>query len=216
MFDFLEELILQAAGAWWMEWVVFTLCMVDGFFPVLPSESVLVSLASISDRSEAVHLGTLFIIGWTGAVVGDQIAYWLGRSIGITRFRWMRTRSVRRAVGGAQTALKHSAALVIITARHIPGGRVATNFVAGASRFHWGKFVLIDVISAAIWAGFSLFIGRVTSGWLSNTLLQIALALVVAALIGVVVDRIAKRIIAANLRRRLTQEAPAEGQAGLE
>lgn len=215
MLDFLEELILDAAEAWWMPLAVFLLSLIDGFFPVVPSESVLVALASISGVRNGISLTTIFLMGWFGAFIGDQIAYWLGRSIGVTRFRWMRTRSVVRAIGGVQQTLKHSGALVVITARHIPGGRVAVNFIAGATHMKIIKFMSLDFVSAAIWAAYSIAIGYFTSGWLDNTLLQITLALVLAAALGWLIDRGIKRYMRTRMDKNSPQDAPGD-QTGLD
>lgn len=196
MFDFIESIVLHAVEAWWMLWAVFLLCMVDGFFPVVPSESVLVALASIADRGDnTVALTPIFLCGWVGALTGDQIAYWMGRTIGVNRFRWMRTRSVRRAVGSARASLEHRGALVITTARYIPGGRVAVNFTAGATRYAWWKFSILDFVSAGLWSGYSILIGRFTSGWLDHTLLQIAIAVIFAVIIGWLIDWVLKRVM---------------------
>jgi membrane protein DedA with SNARE-associated domain len=213
--DFLEELILNAADAWWMPLAVFLLCLIDGFFPVVPSESLLVALASIYDQGKNINLVNLFFLAWFGAFIGDQVAYWLGRTIGVTRFRWMRTRSVIRAIGGVRQTLHHSGALVVITARHIPGGRVAVNFIAGATRMKLIKFMSLDFISAAIWAAYSLAIGYFTAGWLDNTVLQIALALVFAALLGWLIDRGIKRFMRSRFDKQLRQDAD-ETQTGLD
>lgn len=215
MLDFLEELILGAAEAWWMPLAVFLLSLIDGFFPVVPSESLLVALASISNQRDGINLVQLFFLGWFGAFIGDQVAYWLGRTIGVTRFRWMRTRSVVRAIGGVQQTLNHSGALVVITARHIPGGRVAVNFIAGATRMRVIKFMSLDFVSAAIWAAYSLAIGYFTAGWLDNTLLQITLALVFAAILGWLIDRGIKAFIRSRMDRKPAQGA-AEDQTGLD
>lgn len=190
-----------------MPLAVFLLSLIDGFFPVVPSESLLVALASISDQRDNINLVQLFFLGWFGAFIGDQVAYWLGRTIGVTRFRWMRTRSVVRAIGGVRQTLQYSGALVIITARHIPGGRVAVNFIAGATRMKLLKFMVLDFISAAIWAAYSLAIGYFTSGWLDNTLLQIALALVLAAILGWLIDRGIKKFMRSRLDKHSSQDA---------
>jgi len=215
LLDFLEELILDAADAWWMPLAVLLLCLIDGFFPVVPSESLLVALASIYDQGKNINLVNLFFLGWFGAFIGDQVAYWLGRTIGVTRFRWMRTRSVIRAIGGVRQTLHHSGALVVITARHIPGGRVAVNFIAGATRMKLIKFMSLDFISAAIWAAYSLAIGYFTAGWLDNTVLQIALALVFATLLGWLIDRGIKRFMRSRFDKQLHQDAD-ETQTGLD
>lgn len=215
MLDFLEELILGAAEAWWMPLAVFLLSLIDGFFPVVPSESVLIALASIAGVRNGISLTIIFLMGWFGAFIGDQIAYWLGRTIGVRRFRWMRTRSVVRVIGSVQTTLKHSGALVVITARHIPGGRVAVNFIAGATRMKVVKFMSLDFISAAIWAAYSIAIGYFSSGWLDNILLQIALALVLAAILGWLIDRGIKKFIWSRIGKTSAQDA-VEDQTGLD
>lgn len=207
MLDFVEELILGAAEAWWMPLAVFLLSLIDGFFPVVPSESVLIALASISGVRNGISLTTIFFMGWFGAFIGDQIAYWLGRTIGVKRFRWMRTRSVVRVIGSVQKTLKHSGSLVVMTARHIPGGRVAVNFIAGATRMKVVKFMSLDFVSAAIWAAYSIAIGYFTSGWLENTVLQIALALVLAALLGWLIDRGIKKFIWSRMNKTTPQDA---------
>lgn len=214
MFQFIEDAVLAAATAWWMPWAVFLLCFIDGFFPVVPSESVIVALASLSAGHIDVNLGVLFLLGWVGAVGGDQVAYWIGRSVGVSRFRWMRTRSVRRAVGAARNSLATRGALVITTARHIPGGRVAVNFTAGASRYPWWRFTALDVVSAAIWAAYSILIGRFTAGWFENTLLQIALALVIAVVIGFGLDFVIKRVLARAVARE--ESAPVDSKSDSE
>ncbi len=215
MLDFIEELILGAAEAWWMPLALFLFSLVDGFFPVVPSESLIVALAAISDKNQGFNLSTVFFMGWFGAFIGDQIAYWLGRSIGVTRFRWMRTRSVVRAIGGVKQTLKSSGALVVITARHIPGGRVAVNFIAGATRMPVVKFIGLDFISAALWAAYSIFIGYFTAGWLENTILQIALALVFAAMLGWILDRAIKKFMRSRMEPTHDQDDP-EDQTGLD
>lgn len=207
MLDFVEELILGAAEAWWMPLAVFLLSLIDGFFPVVPSESVLIALASISGVRNGISLTTIFFMGWFGAFIGDQIAYWLGRTIGVKRFRWMGTRSVVRVIGSVQKTLKHSGSLVVMTARHIPGGRVAVNFIAGATRMKVVKFMSLDFVSAAIWAAYSIAIGYFTSGWLDNTVLQIALALVLAALLGWLIDRGIKKFIWSRMNKTTPQDA---------
>lgn len=198
----IEEMVLHAAGQWWILLAVYLLCTIDGFFPVVPSESVLVALASISGTEATVSLWWVWLVGALGAITGDQIAYALGRGIGITRFRWMRSRSVVRAVAAARTALDGHGALVICTARYIPGGRVAVNYTAGATGYPRLRFTLLDIFAAFLWSAYSIGIARATSGWLDNTLLQIIVALVAAAVVGWVVDLVLKRILLRLAERR--------------
>lgn len=205
----IQDAIMHAAGQWWVLPVTFLLCVIDGFFPVVPSESVLVALASISgEPGSGVNLWWLWLTGVAGAIVGDQIAYSLGRRIGTDRFRWMRTRTMARAVASARRALETHGVFVITTARFIPGGRVAVNYTAGATNFPRRIFTLLDVIAAMIWSGYSIGIARATAGWLDNPLLQIVVAVIAAGAIGWIVDLILKRVYARVLRRRMAASPP--------
>lgn len=203
MFQLIEEAVLHAAGQWWVLLAVYLLCTVDGFFPLVPSESVIVALASISGTADTVSLWWVWLIGALGAITGDQIAYSLGRVIGMDRFRWMRSRSVRRAIGSARRALDSHGAMVICTARYIPGGRVAVNYTAGATGYPRLRFTALDVFAAFLWSGYSIGIAKATTGWLDNTLLQITVAVVAAAAVGWVADLVLKRIMA-----RMASRAP--------
>lgn len=196
MFQLIEEAVLHAAGQWWVLAAVYLLCTIDGFFPLVPSESVIVALASISGGADTVSLWWVWLLGALGAITGDQIAYSLGRAIGIDRFRWMRTRTVRRAIGSARRALDGHGAMVICTARYIPGGRVAVNYTAGATGYPRLWFTVLDVFAAFLWSAYSIGIAKATTGWMDNTLLQITVAVVAAAAVGWLADQVLRRILA--------------------
>lgn len=208
----LEEFILHAAGQWWVLPATFLCCVIDGFFPVVPSESLIVALASISSGDQGVNLWLLWLTGVVGAVLGDQIAYWLGRTIGVERFAWMRGARVQRSIAKARHALDSHGALVICTARFIPGGRVAVNFTAGATAYPHRWFTLLDVLAAVVWSAYSIGIAKATAGWLENPLLQILVAVVAAGAVGWLIDLVVQRLLA---RGRARAQAPGhDGGAG--
>ena len=47
----LEQWVVALADEWWVHPVMLALATIDGFFPVVPSESVIVSLASLSSST---------------------------------------------------------------------------------------------------------------------------------------------------------------------
>jgi membrane protein DedA with SNARE-associated domain len=71
--------------------VIFAVAVIDGFFPPIPSEAVLVVAAAVA--ASAGDFATrllLCVVAAAGAGIGDNIAYAIGRGVGTTRFRWMR------------------------------------------------------------------------------------------------------------------------------
>ncbi|MEH0110369.1 VTT domain-containing protein [Tersicoccus sp. MR15.9] len=190
-----NDAVAALAGTAWVLPVLFVLCVCDGFFPPLPSESVVVALTAI-----AVSTGTPALVGIigaaaVGAVIGDNIAWLIGRSVGVTRFRWMRRRRVQQAFRWARGELDRRGALLILTARYIPVGRVAVNMTAGATGFARPRFVLLTVIAGVSWSVYSVGIGALAGAWARNNhVLAAAIAIAIAVTVGIVVDRLTHRL----------------------
>ena len=48
----INDFILAAAGQPWVLLLVFACCVIDGFFPPIPSESVVVGLAAVAATAD--------------------------------------------------------------------------------------------------------------------------------------------------------------------
>ena len=209
MLEQVEALILSAASQPWVLPLAAALCLLDGVVPVFPSESVLVALASIVRDGEPFPLAALWLAGFAGAFLGDLSAYGIGRAVGTSRFAWMRQPRAQASVAVARRNLDAHGALLLFTARFIPGGRVAVNLTAGAMRYPLARFIPLDLVSTGLWAAYSIAIARLTAGWLDNAVLQIALSVSGAALVGLFMDRGVKAV----LRRRLARAGGTLGPA---
>lgn len=192
----LNTLVTDLAASPWLFLVVFAVCVIDGFFPPVPSETVVVGAATVSVATGEPNLVLLIAVAAAGAIVGDNIAYQLGRALGTTRFRWMRAKRVATTLDWARRGLDRRGALLIFTARYIPVGRIAVNMTAGATRYPFRRFLPLSVAAGVTWAAYSALFGIVAGQWLHDQpLLAIVLAIVVAALVGAVVDAVVRRIL---------------------
>ena len=190
--DILNELIMQAIASPWLYLVLLAVTVIDGFFPPVPSETVLVAAAAVAASTGEGNLLLLGAIAAVGAAIGDNIAFWIGRRIGTERFSWMRRPRVAAAFAHAQRALDRRSATLILGARYIPVGRVAVNMTAGGLRFPWRRFLPLSLIAGLSWSAFSLAIGLLAGAWVKDQpLLSAGLGIVVALVIGVVIDRVA-------------------------
>ncbi|MCT1394954.1 VTT domain-containing protein [Microbacterium sp. p3-SID338] len=197
--DILNDLILQAIASPWLYAVLFAVTVIDGFFPPVPSETVLVAAAAVAASTGDGNIVLLGAVAALGAAIGDNIAFLIGRRLGTTRFAWMRRPRVAAAFAFAQRALDRRSATLILGARYIPIGRVAVNMSAGALGFPWRRFLPLSLIAGVSWSVFSLAIGLLAGAWLHDQpVLSAAIGIVVALLVGVIIDRIAA------LRRRRT------------
>ncbi|MFV0253432.1 MAG: DedA family protein [Beutenbergiaceae bacterium] len=202
--DVLNDFILQAAASPWLLLVMFAVAVIDGFFPPVPSETVLVAAIAVASATGAYStIALLCLIAAAGAMIGDNIAYGIGRKVGTTRFWWMRGPRIAAAFARAGNALSNRGAALILGARYIPVGRVAVNMSAGALRYPWRQFVPLSGIATASWAIYSALIGLVAGQWLADQpLLSAVIGVVFAVLIGVSIDRIS------SARRRRSSAKP--------
>ncbi|TFC96394.1 DedA family protein [Cryobacterium sinapicolor] len=189
--DFINELIIAAVASPWLYLVMFAVALVDGFFPPIPSEMVLVAAAAAAASSGGPNLLVLGAVAAAGAMIGDNIAYAIGRSVGNARFRWMRRPRVAASLDWAQRRLQSNGTGLILVGRFIPVGRVAVNMSAGAVGYPWRRFLPLSAVAGATWAAYSAGLGLVAGQWLTDQpLLSALLGTSLALVISVVIDQL--------------------------
>lgn len=188
----INALILQAVDSPWLLMVMLGSAIVDGVLPPIPSESILI--AAVATASSSGDLGTvaiLCLVAAFGAMIGDNLAYLLGRTFAGRIVG--RGGSPRRAaaIDRARRSLEEHGAPVLLSARFVPVGRVAVNLGAGALRYPWPRFTALSLVACSLWAVYSAGIGAIAGQWLGEQPLLSALVGVGAAAgIGFAVDRI--------------------------
>ncbi|MFD1214706.1 DedA family protein [Arthrobacter sp. GCM10027362] len=218
LMDAINVFIVDAAGQWWVYPLLFVLCTVDGFFPPLPSESVVVALAAVAVSAGVPNMWLVVLVAALGAIAGDNIAYAIGRAIGTERFAWMRRPRVAASFAWARRGLEHRGAVLILSARYIPVGRVAVNMTAGATGYSRRRFVPFTLLAGVSWALYSAAVGTLAGQWVSdNHLVAVVLSVAIAMLLGLLVDYLLKlggRLQRAKLRRQLRARMAANRPAG--
>lgn len=214
--DLINEAIVHASNAWWILPVVCLFCFIDGFLPVLPSETLLVALGVVAAGTGIPNVYLLVLAGALGAITGDQVAYLLGRRIGTERFGWMRRPRMQRLFAFARRELNMRGAMLIFTARYVPVGRVVVNLSSGATGFSYRRFTVLDVAGCLTWASYSVAIGVVAGAWFhDNQVLGIVLSVALAIVMGYLIDKTSHAILVRTGRRAAERGDPgAAGQAG--
>lgn len=204
-----ETWVLALTASVWIYPLTFALACIDGFFPPVPSESIVITLGVSAVATGRPQLLLVLVVAAAGAWVGDQIAYTMGRAIGTDRIRILRGERGRRAVAWAEHALHERGASLILAARYIPVGRVAVNMTAGAVRYPRRRFMALAAVAAVSWAVYSVLIGLVAGQWLGHSpLLAMGIGVVAGVLMGFVLDR----VLSSWSRRR--GSVPGDGEGG--
>ena len=187
----ISDWVLASAGEWWTYAITAALCFIDGFFPPLPSESIVIAMSTMAFHGEgSVNLLILFPLACLGAFLGDNAAFWIGRLMPLRR--WFSGERGRKVLDRAENMLSHKPAAVLISARFIPGYRVAINMTAGSLDMSWKRFALIDVASVLVWATFCLGIGSAAGKlFAGKPLLGMAVGIGIGIVMGWIFDRIA-------------------------
>ena len=194
LLDSLTALVEAGAAAPWVLPVVLLVTVVDALVPVVPSEGIVVSLAAVAVAGTGPDLLLLAVAAGAGAFLGDTLTYVVGRRFGPQRLHRISRPRPRRALERASATLDRRGAVVILSARYVPLGRVAVNLTAGATGFPPRRFVGLAAVAASSWAAWSVGVGALAGHWLEgNPLLGSVAGIGVALALGLLVDRLARR-----------------------
>jgi membrane protein DedA with SNARE-associated domain len=157
-----DQLVDAVSGAWWSYPVIFGVAVLDAFFPVVPSESIVIVAGSIAAAGD---LNLLFVIlaAACGAIVGDNISYGIGRYLGEhTVKRFFKSERARKAFVWAEEQLEERGTYIVVIARFIPFGRTAVTFTAGYTQgLPWHRFIRYDIVAGVVWATYASMLGYV-------------------------------------------------------
>jgi len=133
----------------------------DAILPVLPSETVVITLGVATAGSADPRIALLVAFAAAGAFLGDNLCYLLGRWFGprIQR-RFFRSEKGAKRLAWAERSLERYGMPLIVVCRFIPGGRTAVMLSCGIVRYDRRRFIIATAIAGVIWASYSFFIGR--------------------------------------------------------
>lgn len=218
-----ESYVLDFSESLWIYPGVFWLSLLDGFFPIVPSESVIIATATTAFQTGQPILVLIFLAGAIGAWCGDQIAYLIGARADVRQWRIFRRGRWLRSLDWAENQLERRGATLIVAARFIPMGRVLVNLSAGALRYPHRRFMGIDAVAVGIWSAWSVALGTVAGAVFpeDNLLLSIVVGVIAGLVLGLAVEKILGWIgferpelpdLAADIEESLTPEERAAAE----
>jgi membrane protein DedA with SNARE-associated domain len=134
--------------------IVMLLVALEGAGIPAPGETALISAAVYASRSHDLDIVHVIVSAGAGAVLGDNIGYWVGR--------WLGTHVLLRhgkRVGLTEPRLKighylfhRYGGVIVMVARFVAVLRTLVPLLAGASLMSWRRFVLFDLCGSTLWA----------------------------------------------------------------
>ena len=155
----LDSLVDFISDAWWTYPFLFLFALLDAVLPVIPSETAVITGSVASATTDRLNIWLIVLVAATGAVVGDNIGYEIGK-----RARpWVERRfsgpRAQERLGWARRQLAERGVGLVIVARFIPGGRTAVTVTAGTTGMNHAKFFFATVISGILWASYAAALG---------------------------------------------------------
>jgi membrane-associated protein len=181
--------------------VLAALVALDAVMPVVPAEAAVISAVVLAS---AGHGNVLVVAAATvtGAVLGDQAAYAIGRRLSVLPLSRLLPRPrVRRALVRALDGLLDRSLTTLVAVRFVPFGRTAAATMAGYLRFPRPLFLLGTTLGAIAWTAYCLLLGHVGGFLVGGPVIQQAVvSIAVGVLVGLGLDAV-RRVI--EVRRRL-------------
>jgi len=206
----IDAWLVAAAAQWWVYPALYLLTVADAFLVVLPSEITLAALASLGAASGRPLLWLLVPVAALGALSGDLACYGIGRAAGLERWRWQREGRTGAAIARIRDVATRRTAVLIFTARYIPFARIAVNLSVGAARLPIRRYLPLAATAGLCWALYNVLIGTAFGSVLRDQpVLAVLCSIVVATLLGVLVDRVIAGATARLSARRGRAAAPA-------
>jgi membrane-associated protein len=156
-----ESLIDLVTASAWVYPLIVGVAALDAVFPLVPSEATVIAAAALAATGDLVF-PLVLIAGAAGAVIGDNVAYLIGRAgQGQVAGRRLVTPKGQARVTRAKTMLRERSGTLIVVSRFIPGGRTATMLSAGLVGLRWPRFIVYDLVAGLLWAAYASTIGLV-------------------------------------------------------
>ena len=191
----INDFILAAAGQPWVLVLVLACCVIDGFFPPIPSESVVVGLAAVAVTADVPAPLSLIGTAAAGAFIGDNIAYLIGRGVGTSRWAVDARSADAEGLPLGRHGTAEAAGVADPRGPLHPDRQGGREPDRGRHGFSAARFVALTVLSAVLWAGYSVGIGMFFGQWFEqNHLLGATIAIVCAIVLGILVDVVIRKL----------------------
>jgi membrane protein DedA with SNARE-associated domain len=191
---------------------VIGLVLIEDFGVPVPGETILI-LAAVYAGTGRLNIFLVALFGFCGAVIGDNLGFAIGHFGGralVERYgRYILLTPPR--IDKATEFFERHGGKIIIAARFIEGLRQANGIIAGTTGMRWEKFLIFNMIGAALWVAVWVSLGYFSGSHIDTIYNDAArystyLAVAAALFIAVIVARQVMR--ARNARRARERGMP--------
>jgi membrane protein DedA with SNARE-associated domain len=168
-------------------WAVFGAAMLESMGLPFPSEGVLVTAAVIAGSQAQPSLASLIFAAASGAIIGDNVAYWIGRKAGVPLLRrygeYIRL-DERRLRLGRYLFLRYGGRVVFF-GRFVSVLRTFAALLAGVNHMPIARFAFANALGGAVWATTVASVSYAFGAQMHDMSRPVALAAAILAILAV-------------------------------
>ncbi|KMV69747.1 membrane protein [bacteria symbiont BFo1 of Frankliniella occidentalis] len=141
-------------------WALFIGCLAEG--------ETFTLLGGVAAHEGLLRFGWVLLVAMCGGILGDTALFFVGRRYGEPILK--RFKKHQKQIDKANRLIRKRPVLFVIGVRFMYGLRIVGPIIIGASRLSPRKFLLFNVIGAALWALIFVSLGylggQVIAPWL--------------------------------------------------
>jgi membrane protein DedA with SNARE-associated domain len=133
---------------------VFVFVAIESIGIPFPGESMLLFAAIYAGKTHQLSIVLVILAATLGAIVGDNIGFWIGREGGyrvLRRYGKYIGFDERKLKVGIYMFRKHGGKVVFF-GRFVAVLRAWAAFLAGVNRMTWGHFLIYNALGGFVWA----------------------------------------------------------------
>jgi membrane-associated protein len=153
-----QSLTDYVSGSPWTYAFLFGVAALDVVFPLVPSETSVILAGVIASTGDLV-LFAVILVAAGGAILGDNTAYVIGRTVGHRLVNRFFSGERRKRIDWAEQQIEERGGYLILVGRFIPGGRTAVTLACGLLEMRWRRFISFDVAAGLMWASYAALLG---------------------------------------------------------
>ena len=179
---------------------------IESFGVPLPGETALIAFGVLASQGR-YSIAWVIVIAAIGAIVGDNLGYWLigrlgGRAL-FRRWRWL-NRYADRVLPRAEALFARHGGKTVFLGRFVSILRYTVAWIAGLSRMEWWRFLFWNAAGGIAWATavglVAFYSGRAAADAIQHYGLYAAVVVAVGLALGWIVLRRARRSAEGRLR----------------
>jgi membrane protein DedA with SNARE-associated domain len=156
----------------------------------LPGETVLIAAATYAATSGNLNIWVIFAAAAAGAILGDNVGYWIGNKGGykLARKYGPKIRLDERKLKVGRYMFDRHGGKVVFFGRFVSVLRTFAAFLAGTVRMSWPRFLLYNALGGLVWSAiyaFGFYAAGNTLKQLSSIVNYVAIGVAVVAVVTV-------------------------------